>query len=565
MTPADEIYLQLPLHTWSLIPLAPGSKKPLYSWKKHQKEKLSPSDLERIYKANPYAGIAVVTGRISGLCILDVDRKSGGFQTLAELEKIHGHLPETSKVLTGSGGYHFYFSYHRSDIGNNAGTLGPGIDIRGEGGYAVCPPSIHPNGNQYKWVEGYSPDEIEIAALPAWMETLLKSPKANYQEQDKDQSKSIPEGKRHHTLVSFSGKLIKAGMEKDFTESALLSENGRRCTPPLPEYEVRHIVNDTYRRYSTGEPSQPSLNLIRPGEWMNEPEKSQEWVVEGLLPAGSLTMISSPPKVGKSTFARAAGIAVANGNEFLGRTTKKGNVIYLAVEERKDLVKRSLRDMGITDQTPFLTHFGRTGKSTIPDLETAIEQHKPVLVIIDTIGRIRKEDLQGNDYFSTNDWLEPFMYMAHETEACICLLYHDRKSGGKSRGYDALDAVLGSTGISATVDQLISPRRRNDEHRTFQTIGRFEDLDETAYILDPLTRNLRVIGDKQALRMSEREREIIDLLRNEGETSGASIRKSITGRTQETSIAIRNLKEMGIIKESGGGMAGTRFTYRINQ
>ena len=104
----------------------------------------------------PGALIGMPTGTASGLLVLDVDRKHGidGLATLAELEKRNGLLPKTGVAETPNGGLHLYFLFPETDppIGNSAGKLGPGLDIRGQGGYVILPPSVI-NGRAYRWVD----------------------------------------------------------------------------------------------------------------------------------------------------------------------------------------------------------------------------------------------------------------------------------------------------------------------------------------------------------------------------------------------------------------------------
>ncbi len=90
----------------------------------------------------PAANVGVPTGRRSGLLVLDVDQRGGGPQSLAALEREHGPLPKTATGRTGGGGVHLFFRYPSGrEVRNSAGVLGPGLDVRGEGGYVVVPPS----------------------------------------------------------------------------------------------------------------------------------------------------------------------------------------------------------------------------------------------------------------------------------------------------------------------------------------------------------------------------------------------------------------------------------------
>jgi Bifunctional DNA primase/polymerase, N-terminal len=76
-------------------------------------------------------------------------------------------MPQTVESRTGGGGRHLYYAHPGGHVGNRAG-LRPGIDLRGDGGCIVLPPSIHPSGNAYAWVPGHAPGERPLAALPAF-------------------------------------------------------------------------------------------------------------------------------------------------------------------------------------------------------------------------------------------------------------------------------------------------------------------------------------------------------------------------------------------------------------
>jgi hypothetical protein len=113
----------------------------------------------------------VRTGAASGLVVVDVDPAHGGDAALERLIAQHGSLPQTLTVLTGSGGRHFYFSHPGRTVRNSAGTMGAGLDIRGDGGYVVAPPSRHITGGVYQWA-----DSGCLAALPSWLEQPRPQP-----------------------------------------------------------------------------------------------------------------------------------------------------------------------------------------------------------------------------------------------------------------------------------------------------------------------------------------------------------------------------------------------------
>ena len=106
-----------------------------------------PLQIREWWRLYPTANIGIATGK--GLLVIDIDPKNGG-----SLEAINAlvPLPATATVHTGGGGLHLYFSYDPGlTIRNSASKLAPGIDVRGENGYVVAPPSIHASGNRYRW------------------------------------------------------------------------------------------------------------------------------------------------------------------------------------------------------------------------------------------------------------------------------------------------------------------------------------------------------------------------------------------------------------------------------
>jgi hypothetical protein len=159
---------------WRVLPIKPGEKRPPMRGWQDAATTDRPIIFDWYWDQYPDHGVGVATGRESGVFVLDVDvsGEKRGDETLHELEQRHGPLPQTAHVSTGTGGSHFYFRWpDGAEIRNNAGTvLGAGLDIRGEGGQVVAPPTMHPCGTRYQW-EGGEPREI--AHAPAWLIELL--------------------------------------------------------------------------------------------------------------------------------------------------------------------------------------------------------------------------------------------------------------------------------------------------------------------------------------------------------------------------------------------------------
>ena len=170
---------------------------------------------------------------------------------------MHGALPKTLCVKTGRlgtdghrKGCHYYFrSPEGAAIRNSAGTLGKGLDIRGEGGYVVAPPSLHPSGLLYEWMDPVQP----LADLPPWLLVkLAKAQPSNLPTPAMEQGEVIAEGGRNAHLTRRAGAMRRLGLSCEVITKALLEENQAQCRPPLPDAEVR-IIAQSVARY---EPAQ---------------------------------------------------------------------------------------------------------------------------------------------------------------------------------------------------------------------------------------------------------------------------------------------------------------------
>jgi putative DNA primase/helicase len=150
---------------WSVIPVSPGSKKPLIRWKRYQEAPASREQIEEWLEKWPDANPGAVSGMVSQFVVLDVDG-SEGEKTLTQL----GRLPRTPKVRTGRG-WHYYFKHPGRPVRNFVGEL-PGLDLRGDGGYVVAAGATHESGRRYEWE--VSPEEAPLADLPPWLFELIE-------------------------------------------------------------------------------------------------------------------------------------------------------------------------------------------------------------------------------------------------------------------------------------------------------------------------------------------------------------------------------------------------------
>lgn len=214
-------------HGLPVLPIKPGEKRPpMAGWQNHATT--DEATIENWF-TGLYAdhGVGIATG--GTIFALDIDVSDGktGDETLADLELQYGRLPNTATVLTGSGGQHRYFKMPNGmAIRNDAGKrLGPGLDIRGEGGQCVAPPTIHPNGTAYEWDGG----EIgEIAAAPKWLIRLLSE-------------KVKPDTPSETKAPTSDSDSVAARYNDQTTWAQLLSADGWTLAQTLPDGEQRWV------------------------------------------------------------------------------------------------------------------------------------------------------------------------------------------------------------------------------------------------------------------------------------------------------------------------------------
>ncbi len=158
----------------AVFPLAPGTKIPIRG--SHGcRDATDDQDVSRArWQCTPQANIAAATGSSSGFWVLDIDMPDGP-ATLAELEAEHGSLPVTIEASTPRGGRHLYWTWptNGQEIRNSAGGIGTGLDVRGEGGSIILPPSVLSNGGHYRWVKNGAG---AIADAPEWLVRLVLPP-----------------------------------------------------------------------------------------------------------------------------------------------------------------------------------------------------------------------------------------------------------------------------------------------------------------------------------------------------------------------------------------------------
>lgn len=239
---------------FAVFPLQVKGKKPLTTHGVKDASK-DPAIVKGWWQTWPNANIGIATGQISGgLCVIDmdIDEEKGldGWRSLRDWQDGHGVISPSWLCKTGRGGFHYYFLADEP-INNRVGVI-PGVDIRGDGGYIVAPPSVHPNGTPYTWDEKCDPEIMPLHPIDDNIRFLLhkgnNAPTMKYLAPAK-----IPEGERNHTLFQLACSLQAKGLSDQAIHAAVMSENNAKCVPPLTDKEIISIVKSV-QKYEKGKP-----------------------------------------------------------------------------------------------------------------------------------------------------------------------------------------------------------------------------------------------------------------------------------------------------------------------
>lgn len=241
---------------WSIVPVEKQGKTPLVKWATYQLRRATMPELAEWEAQWPDANLGVVTGAISNLIAVDIDPRHGGDVGFDSLISDDRRLPHTVESQTGGGGRHILFQHPGVPIHNKAGdkSIAPGVDIRGDGGYIVIPPSIHPSGKAYDWELSSRPNKVRIAPLPDWLLRKLTEstrPQPTTDPQGTNWARVVmhgaEEGSRNDTATRLAGRLFRRGLAASEVGAWMTLWN-RSLRDSLPDDELLRTLESVARR-----------------------------------------------------------------------------------------------------------------------------------------------------------------------------------------------------------------------------------------------------------------------------------------------------------------------------
>jgi hypothetical protein len=311
---------------WQVFPIVAGEKTP----KTAHGFKDATTDAATIrswWDGKPFLNVGVAMGAASGIWSLDVDGEPGA-ASIMDLERDHGELPETSTFRTPRGGRQHLFRVPPGiSIPTSTGIL-PGIDVRGDGGYSVLPPSRRPQG-AYSWTS-----TAPVADAPEWLVKLVTCGRRAATATETDeltieatafrQHPGAGEGQRNAQAARLAGCEMARG-----TPAATVLVDAlawaARCRPPMPVEELRDVLASIAGRESSKatappeaiatddyDPELEAIALPAPA-WPERPEAMlSHGVVGGLLRRVELETEADPASIA-TTFLVAMGNVIGRG------------------------------------------------------------------------------------------------------------------------------------------------------------------------------------------------------------------------------------------------------------
>jgi len=456
----------------SIIPVG-KDKKPLIEWKNFQTKRATKQDLYLWLACFPEMQLGIVTGKISNLIVVDVDDPKMDLSW----------LPETVVVKTGSGGFHFYYQYSPG-VSNKAG-IREKVDIRGDGGYVVAPPSRNLNGEYKVFKNGRT--------VPFPEGLFLQAPKTHYT-QIQTEYEGFSEGRRNDEMTRYIGHLLAKIHPTEWDKIAwkMSLEANRKNTPPLQERELKIIFDSIAGKEKTGNndrwyKQQEALQTRLIVKNAEDYKDRYTWGTRGLdttlaiIKRGNFIIVGAKRGSGKTTFT----FDLACKNALLGH-----HVLYVSLEMEEQKIKedfaRKFASITVEEEYDYSVpeykkmafdnkiaeingidrlYFRGMRRGEAVDWGAIIkiinEFDNLDLIIIDNLDLIEGERNE-NDLERQKRITRRIMGLTAEKQIPIVLIHHHRKSGkGGGKDYGS-DELAGSGKIGDNADVILKITRCGD-------------------------------------------------------------------------------------------------------
>lgn len=455
---------------WHIFPVEKAGKTPLVKWR--DQSSADPEVVGQMWDVYPDANIGIDCGK-SGLVVLDID----DVNAVAELSEKFGFDPaadETAVVRTGRGGLHIYYRAGSESVRNSASKVADHVDVRGEGGYVVAPPSGHESGNLYEWVREVEPKPIPEAVVRVF--NYREEPKRIELPPERSHEKwglailaaeafaieTSQPGQRNNQL-NRSAYLVYGAVKGGHLDHSIATMRLRQAASHvgLNESEIEKTLSSAWdgatERHPQDKmdnlPPMPSVNgererrmfrLLSPEDLEQLPPP--QWLLKDRLPEGQ-TWVYGEPGSGKTFLALDWACSVA---------AKGLNVVYFVGEgvqgfarrvwAWKEMYRKDISTFRAVPQAPHLLE-----PASVAMLRDTVEHVAPSLIVIDTFARaaVGGDENSARDVGMAIDVLDSLW---REMGVSSLVVHHSTKYQGVERGSSA---IRGAADASWEVQQGI--------------------------------------------------------------------------------------------------------------
>lgn len=452
----------------SVIPLKPREKTPLLaSWKDYQTRRATEDEIKLWWTSFPTANVGVVTGDISGLTVLDLDGPDG-------LKYFQQNRVNSSCISLTGKGKQLWYKRPEGGIANSAGKIAKGVDVRGDGGYIVAPPSIHPNGKRYQFITGV----CSVANLPVFPANLIApvvSPKAAVGSSwVADELGNLQEGNRDTTFTRVVGRLFASGLDP-VTVHALLRPYADRCGFTDLDKIIKSVS-----RYGPFRGSTPIDDRAASISDFLEDIKPVEWICKDIIAKSSVGFVAGLPETMKTWLLIDLAVECARGGgQWVGLfPVGPAKVLFVDQERFKGETQRRfkaiIRAKGLEPMSLKGSLYIRCGTTTRIDLEDSYRafrsellELKPDLVIIDSFATFHTRE--ENDRKEIQTVLERIKQLRSEIGCTFIFIDHEGKSVWTDKQNNESPSafrMVGSVGKTAAAEFVLTVRRYDETTST---------------------------------------------------------------------------------------------------
>lgn len=549
---------------FSVFPVGSDKRPLIPSWKPYQERHATHDEVEAWFRQWPDMNIAIVTGKISGIVVIDVESKGNP-----------DAFPATAFASTGSGGWHLYYK-HPGETVTNSTRFAPDTDLRGDGGYVVAPPSYmsaladvsdsskrHTQPYAWQktpWEAGMTeyPKEFVNAQTPQSTEMTVRNAGA-----------LVPVGQRNDAATRYIGRVL-ASLPPDLWDvvgiGALREWNAQCVAEPLEDKELRAIFDSirSAEMRSRLEPATDTLKPITLSELYREPMPEVPWLVQDLIPFGGVTAMTGDSNTFKTFLTSTLAGSVAHGEPYLGHfSTQKGKVLIIDEENhRLYILRKRFTEMGIpeTEDIQVLSqqNLKLDTEKDVRALRALLDQERPILVILDALVRFHSKE--ENSSTEMAKVMGAIRSLTADDRAVVLIHHHKKEQQGFKRKGGS-QSLRGSSDIFASLDCHLSIDRKAYETTVTITQGKLRVQEQMAPFIASLVpidtehKSFVYKGEDttKADRVAEIADEIKDLLANSDEAlTFKTIREHVDAKKALIAAAIALLEAKTEIRHRVG-------------